>query len=61
MGQAGKFRLFFSFIFLEYGEVSNIYGFTVKNILLYGAFAVLLPALVFYSRRKKREREEKGI
>ena len=50
--------LFFRFL-LEYGEVSNTYGFTVQNVLLHGAFAVLLPTLVFYSRRKRREREEK--
>ena len=59
MGQTGKFRLFFSFVLLEYREVSDTYGFTLQNVMLYGAFAVLLPTLIFYSRREKREGGEK--
>ena len=39
--------------FLEYGEVSNTYNFTLKNILLHVAIMLLL-SMMFWRQTKKR-------
>ena len=41
--------------FLEYGEVSNTYNFTLKNILLHVAIMLLLSMMFWIQTKRKPE------
>ena len=43
--------------FIEFGEVSNTYNFTVPNILAQALILSLIPTIVCFFAKKRREKK----